>query len=102
MLQLEHRPPAEEVDGTMLRRGREPGTRGVGDARLRTLFERRDESILCKILSDPDVADDPRQTGDESRRFNPPDRVDRAMSVGSRHGYRSHHLQSAGASRDSP
>ena len=27
-------------------------------------------------------------------RLDPPDRVDRAMGVGSRHGYRSHHLQS--------
>src|SRR5258708_23074701 len=102
VLPLQHLPASKEVDGAMLRRGHEPGTRVVRDARLRPLFERRDQSVLREILGDPDVADDPGQTGDESRRFNPPDCVDRAMGIGSRHGYRSHHLQSAGASREAP
>ena len=43
------------------------------------------------------------EAGDEPRRLDSPDRVDRAMGVGSRHGYRSHHLHArratAGRSR---
>ena len=38
------------------------------------------------------------ENGDELRRRDPPAPVDRAMCTGSRQGYRSHHLQYAGAS----
>ena len=83
----------------MLRGGHEPGARVVRDARLRPLLERGDESVLRELLGEADVAHDPREAGDEPGRLDPPDRVDRAMGVGSRHGYRSHHLRSAGASQ---
>ena len=87
------------IDGAMLRGGHEPGARVVRDARLRPLLERGDEGVLREFLGKTDVAHDPRETGDEPGRLDPPDCVDRAMCIGSRHGYRSHHLRSAGASR---
>src|SRR6266852_976051 len=83
----------------MLRGGHEPGTRVVRDARLRPPFERGDERLLREVLGQSDVAHDSRESGDEPRRLDPPDRVDRAMGVGSRHGCRSHHLQFRGARR---
>ena len=64
------------------------------DARLRPLLERGDERVLRELLGQADVAHDPREAGDEPRRLDSPDRVDRAVRVGSRHGYRSDHLQS--------
>ena len=78
----------KQVDRAMLRGGHEPGARVVRDARLRPLLERGDERVLRELLGEADVAHDPRETGDEPRRLDPPDRVDRAMRVGSRHGYR--------------
>jgi hypothetical protein len=67
-----------------------PGLSGTPDS---PLLERRDESILGELLGEADVAHDARESGDEPRRLDPPDCFDRAMCVGSRHGYRSHHLQ---------
>ena len=49
------------------------------------LLEADDQSVLCEVLGKTDIAHDPHQTGDEPRRLDPPDRVDRAMRVGSRH-----------------
>jgi len=34
-------------------------------AQLRPLLERGDEGILCELFGNTDVANDPRQTGDE-------------------------------------
>ena len=79
VLALEQLVPAEMVDRAMLRRGHEPGARVARDALLRPLFERRDQRVLCEVLGDTDVAHDPRQPGDEPRRFDPPDRVDGEM-----------------------
>ena len=70
----------------------------VRDARLGPLFERGDQSVLREILGEADVAHDPREAGDEPGRLDPPDRVDGAMGVGSRHDYRSHHVPSGRAS----
>ena len=64
---------------------------------LRPLLERGDERVVREILGDADIAHDARETGDEPRRLDPPDRVDGAMRVGSRHGYRSHHFNLPGA-----
>jgi hypothetical protein len=73
----------------MLRGGHEPGTRLVRDARGRPPLERGDQGVLREILGQPNVADDPRETGDEPGGFDPPNRVDRTMGIGSRHGYQS-------------
>ena len=90
---------APEINGTMFRSGHEPGARVVRDARRRPLLERGDESILCKLLGETDVAHDSRETRDNPGGLDPPDRVDRTMCIGSRHGYRSHHFYSVRASR---
>ena len=45
-----------------------------------------------KIFGNAHVTNDPRETGDEPCRLDPPDRVDGAMCIGSCHYYRSHHL----------
>src|SRR5438477_165152 len=55
------------------------------------------EGILTEVRRQAEVAHDARQAGDEARRLDPPDRLDRAMGVGSRHGLRSEHLAPAGA-----
>src|SRR2546421_10092540 len=98
MLAFQKLIPAKVVDRAVLRRGHEPGAWVVRDARLGPLFERGDESVLRELLGKADVAHNAREAGDDSGRLNPPDRVDRAMRVSSRHGYPSHHLQSARAS----
>src|SRR5947207_418823 len=61
------------VDGAMLRRRHEPRARIVRDARLGPLLERGDERILREVFRDADVADDARQTGDESGGLDPAD-----------------------------
>ena len=97
VLALEPLASAQEVDRAMLRGGHEPGARVVRDARLRPLLERGDERILREVLGETDVAHDPREAGDEPGGLDPPDRVDRAMGIGSRHGHRLDHLRSASA-----
>ena len=76
----------------MFRSGHEPGARIVGYARLRPLLKRGDESVLGEVLGEADIADDAGQAGDEPGGFDPPDCIDCAMGIGSRHGYRSHHV----------
>src|SRR5216684_4017151 len=102
VLALESLVSAEEVDCTVFRSGHEPGARVVRDARFRPLLERSDESVLREFLGKTDIADDPRETRDDPGRLDPPDCVDCAMCIGSRHGYRSHHVQSVSASRGAP
>jgi hypothetical protein len=50
------------------------------------VLEGGDEGVLREILGRADVAHHPRESGDEPRGFDPPDRVDRAMRIGGRHG----------------
>jgi hypothetical protein len=83
---------AEHVDRAVLRGGHEPSARVVRDARFRPLLERGDESVLRKFLGKADIAHDPRETGDDPGGLNPPDRIDGAMCVGSRHSFRSKHF----------
>jgi hypothetical protein len=45
------------------------------------LLECRDQRILGELLRKTDIADDPRETGDEPGGFDPPDRIDRAMGI---------------------
>src|ERR1700674_699965 len=88
-----------EINGTMLRGGHQPGARVVRYARRRPLLKGSNESILCKLLGETDVTHDPRETRNDPGGLDPPDRVDRTMCIGSRHGYRSHHFYSVRASR---
>ena len=98
VLAVEHLPAPKQVDGAMFGRRHEPGAGVVGNTRLGPLLERDDERVLREILGDTHVAYDPGKTGNQPRGFDAPDCVDGAMRVGSRHGYRSHHLQWARAS----
>src|SRR5690242_12773487 len=66
----------------MLRGCHEPGARVVRDPGLRPALERGDEGVLRQVLRETDVAHDPRETGDQAGRLDPPDRVDRAMGIG--------------------
>jgi hypothetical protein len=91
VLAVEQLPPAQQVDRTVLRGGHEPGSRVVRDARLRPPLEGDDEGVLREVLGQADAAHDPREAGDEPRRLDSPDGGDRAMGIGSRHGYRSEH-----------
>ena len=85
-LALEGGLAAHQVDRAAPADGHEPGARIVRNARLRPLLERRDERVLCQVLGQADVADDPRQAGDEARRLDPPDGLDRAVGIGG-HGF---------------
>src|SRR5262245_46259296 len=87
LLQLapEPLPPAEQIDRTMLRGAHQPGPWVARDARVRPLLERRDESVLCEVLGQTDVAHDACDTRDQLRRLDPPHRIDRAMRIGSGH-----------------
>ncbi len=100
-LALECLAPPMEVDRAMLRGGHEPGTRIVGDAGLRPPLERYDEGILRELLCDADVACESREAGDQPRRLDPPDRLDRAVRGGDRHGRRTG-CATATASRSRP
>src|SRR2546421_10391877 len=86
VLALEQLAAAQGVDGSVLRGGHEPGARVVRDARLGPPLERGDERVLREILGQPDVAGDPREPGDELGGLDPPDGVDGAVGIGSRHG----------------
>ena len=81
--------PADEIDRAMLRRGHEPGAGVIGDARLRPFLERDDQRVLGELFGEPDVPHDPHQPGDEPGGLDSEHRVDRAMGLGSRHGYQS-------------
>jgi hypothetical protein len=92
VLALQPLASAKQVDGPMLCRGHEPGAWVVRDTRLRPSLQCRDERVLRKVLGNTDVTHHTRETGNEFARLDPPDRVDRSMGIGSRHGYQSDHL----------
>ena len=79
--------------GPVFGRGHEPCGRIARDAGRGPLLEGRYERIVREIFGHADVADDAGETGDDLRRLHLPDRLDGALGYGSRHGYRSHHLQ---------
>ena len=65
MLTLEKFCATEGVDGTMLRRGHEPGARIIRDARLWPTLESGDECILCEVFGEADVTHHARESGDK-------------------------------------
>ena len=88
VLALEECVPAEMVDSTMLGGSHQPGAGVIRDARLRPLLKGSNESVLREFLGKADIADDSRESRDDAGRLNPPDCVDCAMYIGSRHSYR--------------
>src|SRR5262249_1251421 len=83
VLSLEHLVATPGIDPALLRGRHEPSAGLVGNARLGPLLECGDERILSKLLRNADVADDPREPGDESCRFDLLDRVNRLVGFGS-------------------
>jgi hypothetical protein len=79
-------PAPQEIDRAALPCGHDTGARIIRDARLRPLLERGEQRILCEILGLSDVAYESGQARDEPGRLDPPDRLDGAIRVGSRHG----------------
>ena len=68
----------------------EPGEAWVSrDARLRPVLDSGEESILCEVFRNADVAYDAGEPGDQSRGLDPPDRINGTMCIDSRHCYRS-------------
>jgi hypothetical protein len=45
------------------------------------LLERGNQCILRELLGKTNIAHDPREAGDESGGFDPPDRIDRTMDI---------------------
>ena len=80
-LALEGDVAPDRVDRATFCSGHEPGSRIARNAFVRPLRERRDEGILCEVLGATDIAHQPRDRRDQFRRFDPPDRVDRAVDV---------------------
>src|SRR5580704_15894502 len=76
MLTFEKFCAAEGVNGAMLRRGHEPGTRIIRDARLWPTLEGGDERVLCEVFRETDVAHHARESGNEPGGLDSPDRVD--------------------------
>ena len=79
---------AQAIDRPVLGRAHEPGARVVRDARLRPLLESGNERLLRQVLGDTDVAHDPRQAGDQTRRLDPPNGIDRTVDIARRHADR--------------
>src|SRR5882724_2575828 len=71
----------QEVNGAMLCDGRQPGARIVRDARLWPPLKCGHECVLRELLRETNVAEDPRQTSNDPRRLDPPNRVDYTMSI---------------------
>ena len=91
----------DQVDGAVLGGGHEPGPRVVRDTRLRPLFQRGDQRVLGEFLGEADVAHETRDTRDQPRRLDPPDRVHRPMHVMRAKGHHSV-MTSAPASKRNP
>ena len=73
VLALEHSVSAEVINSTMLSGGHEPGAPGFPGTRpiATPLIERGEESILCGVLGETDVASTIRmKAGDEPRRLD--------------------------------
>ncbi len=102
VLTLEAGAPADQVDGSVLRGGHEPGGRVVRDPRLWPTLEGDDECILREFLGEAHVAYDTGDSGDESGRLDPSDRVDGAMDVGLGHGAGSADFIARAARRSRP
>ncbi len=69
------------VDRAALGNRHQPRAGIARDAFAGPLRERGDERILREFLSDADVAHHARQTGDELRRLDAPDRLERPLCV---------------------
>ncbi len=76
----------QPVERAIFRCRHQPGSRVGRHARVGPVFERGDERVLRELFGEAHVAHDPRDVGDDSRGFDPPDRLDGPMGVGLSHG----------------
>ncbi len=81
------------IYGAMLGRCHEPRARVMRNPRPGPLLKGGNESILGQFLCDTHIQHEPGKPGDQSGGFNPPDCLDCALSVWSRHGLKSIALQ---------
>src|SRR5690606_22817879 len=70
VLPLPHPPMAELIEGPVLRGGRQPGSRIVGNAGLRPLLERFEERVLRQVLGRAHVAHETRQAANQTGRLD--------------------------------
>ena len=88
VLAIEHLAAAEVIDGPVLGGGHQPGARVARDARRRATAASAATSASCARSSARPMSRTTRvDAGDELRRLDPPDRVDRAMRLGGLHGH---------------
>src|ERR1700739_102279 len=80
---LEKLAPAKMIERAMLGSSHQPGSGIVGYTAAWPLFESGDQSVLRKFFGQANIANDPRKPRDNSRRFNAPHGVNRAMCSGS-------------------
>src|SRR5215475_6662841 len=90
---------AEEIDRSMLSARHQPSAGPFRDARRWPLLKRRDQGLLRELFGDADVAHHAGETGDELRLLDPPDCIDGAVCVGSRHRLPTNAPSFAAASR---
>ena len=83
-----------QIDRAVLGGAHQPGARPLRDARLGPLLQRRHEGVLGQLFGQTHVAHDVGEAGDEARRLDSPDRLDRRTRV----GVNSERTPSAGAS----
>jgi hypothetical protein len=76
VFEFQPRAPAEVIDSAMLGCGHEPGARIFRYARLRPLFERRDQSVLRQVFREANIAHHTCECRDEPGRFHSPDGID--------------------------
>jgi hypothetical protein len=69
---------AQPVERAVLRRGHQPGTGVVGHPLLRPALERGHQRVLRELLGAPDVAHQAGDAGDDARRLDAPDGLDRS------------------------
>jgi hypothetical protein len=72
MLLLSHAAMPEVIDCPAPRGGHEPRARIAGNAGLRPLLERSDESILREVLGEADVPHDSHETADKPSGLDAP------------------------------
>jgi hypothetical protein len=84
---LDHSATAQLVDRATFGRRHQPRAGIVGHAGVRPALKRRHQRVLREILGEADVAHDACETGDQTRRFQPPNRFDSVLCVSGRHGH---------------
>ncbi len=99
VLAVPHALVSQVVEGTTFGSCHEPGTRIVGDPGPGPLFERRDESILGKLLGEAYIAHQAGQACDEPRGLDSPYDVYGARDIRGFHNHGCHHVDAGSASQ---